>query len=84
MLSTFYIIQELTDMGIDPKYGPYSLEHVVIDKLFRLNLILQQINKVASSALVGVQIEPCGCPKLNGTIAKIARDIAPCKINKSF
>jgi hypothetical protein len=45
------IRQNLTDIGIDSKYGLYSLKHTAINKLFRLNLTVQQINKVARYAL---------------------------------
>jgi hypothetical protein len=52
-LSTYrkLITQGLTDMGINLKHGPYSLKHAAIDKVFRLNLTLQQINKVARYAV---------------------------------
>jgi hypothetical protein len=41
----------MSDIGIDQSYGPYSLKHAAINKLFSLGLELAQINKVARYAL---------------------------------
>jgi hypothetical protein len=45
------IKQGMSDMGIDQSYGPYSLKHAAINKLFSLGPELAQINKVARYAL---------------------------------
>jgi hypothetical protein len=45
------IKQAMLDMGIDQSYGPYSLKHAAINKLFSLGMQLPQINKVARYAL---------------------------------
>jgi hypothetical protein len=45
------IRQRMSDMGIDQSYGPYSLKHAAINKLFNLGLELAQVNKVARYAL---------------------------------
>jgi hypothetical protein len=45
------IRQGMTDIGIDKSYGPYSLKHAAISKLFSLGLELAQVNKVARYAL---------------------------------
>jgi hypothetical protein len=45
------IKQGLADIGISLNYGPYSLKHATIDKLFRLGLSLPQICKHGRYAL---------------------------------
>jgi hypothetical protein len=45
------IRQGMSDIGIDQSYGPYSLKHAAISKLFSLELELAQVNKVARYAL---------------------------------
>jgi site-specific recombinase XerD len=45
------IRQGMSDIGIDQSYGPYSLKHTAISKLFSLGLELAQVNKVARYAL---------------------------------
>jgi site-specific recombinase XerD len=45
------IRQGMSDIGIDQSYGPYSLKHAAISKLFSLGLELAQVNKVARYAL---------------------------------
>jgi hypothetical protein len=45
------IKQGILDMGIDQSYGPYSLKHAAVNKLFSLGMELAQINKVARYAL---------------------------------
>jgi hypothetical protein len=45
------IRQGMSDIGIDQSYGPYSLKHAAINKLFSLGLELAQVNKVARYAL---------------------------------
>jgi Tfp pilus assembly protein FimV len=43
--------QGMSDIGIDQFYGPYSLKHAAISKLFKLGLELAQVNNVARYAL---------------------------------
>jgi hypothetical protein len=45
------IRQDMSDIGINQSYGPYSLKHAVINKLFNLKLELTQVNKVARYVL---------------------------------
>jgi hypothetical protein len=45
------IKQGMLDIGIDQLYGPYSLKHTAINKLFSLGMELVQINKVARYTL---------------------------------
>jgi site-specific recombinase XerD len=45
------IRQGMSDVGINQSYGPYSLKHAAINKLFSLGLELVQVNKVARYAL---------------------------------
>jgi hypothetical protein len=45
------IRQGMSDIGIDQPYGPYSLKHAAINKLFSLRLELAQVNKVQRYAL---------------------------------
>jgi hypothetical protein len=45
------IRQGMSDIGIDKSYGPYSLKHTALSKLFNLGLELAQVNKVARYAL---------------------------------
>jgi hypothetical protein len=45
------IKQAMLDIGIDHSYGPYSLKHGAINKLFSLGMELPAINKVARYAL---------------------------------
>jgi site-specific recombinase XerD len=45
------IRQGMSDIGIDQSYGPYSLKHAAINKLFSLGLELAQVNKVVRYAL---------------------------------
>jgi hypothetical protein len=45
------IRQVMPDIGIDESYGPYSLKHTAISKLFSLGLELAQVNRVARYAL---------------------------------
>jgi hypothetical protein len=45
------IKQGMLDIGIDKSYGPYSVKHSAISKLFSLGFELAQVNKVARYAL---------------------------------
>jgi hypothetical protein len=45
------IRQGMLDIGIDQSYGPYSLKHAAINKLFSLGLELAQVDKVARYVL---------------------------------
>jgi site-specific recombinase XerD len=45
------IRQGMSDIGIDQSYGPYSLKHAAISKLFSLGLELVQVNKVVRYVL---------------------------------
>jgi site-specific recombinase XerD len=53
------IRQGMSDIGIDESYGPYSLKHASISKLFSLGLELAQVNKVARYALNSTMALAC-------------------------
>jgi hypothetical protein len=45
------IKQGMVDIGINSRYGPYSLKPAVINKLFNLGLNQAQVNKIARCTL---------------------------------